>query len=156
MLRGLSRQVSMAFDNVIETLLHRADAEAVFLCNEAGQVLASRMTRGRYERDTLAALAAGSFFATREIARLVGEPEFRCVMHQGASKGIYIQNMKLDLLLVVIFGADTNAGLIKLCAETLCEGLDRRFRRGDAKAAMDEPLAGIQLNVRQGSLFERA
>ena len=73
--------------------------------------------------DNIAALAAGSFYATLEMARLIGESEFRYLIHQGEKTSIYMESATQDLLLVVVFSKDSNPGLVKLYARHACDQL---------------------------------
>lgn len=116
MLMGITEERDRIIGQLLQDLLVKAESEAVFLCDRGGYILNQTAVRDYDHHDNIAALAAGSFFATREIARLVGEPEFQSVLHQGDNKGIYMQNVN-DLLIVVVYGPESNAGLTKLCAE---------------------------------------
>ena len=124
MLTGLTEAQCKTVDRLLMDLLIRSESEAVFLCNRGGYILAESVIREYAQNDNIAALAAGSFYATREIARLVGEPEFHCVFHQGDHKGIYMQNTRSDLLIVVVFGGESSPGLTKLCTEEIVGQLD--------------------------------
>ena len=144
MLRGLTARMNEVTENLLQELLVRAEAESVYLCNRGGCILNTVSVNPSAQDDTIAALAAGSFFATREIALLVGEPEFRCVVHQGNRKGLFMQVTGQDLLLVVVFDGRTNPGLVKLYAAESCQALDDCFA---AATGEDEALAASLQSV---------
>lgn len=125
--------MTLEHNNLIENhlveLLVRAEAEAVFLCDRGGNILARKNTDSFGHQDNIAALAAGSFFATRELARLIGEPEFQCVFHQGSKTSIYMQATVYDMLLLVVFGRDSNPGLVKLYSEESCRALGDALKK---------------------------
>lgn len=153
MLTGLTEEQCRKVDDLLLELLVRAEAEAVFLCNRGGYILAESVVQEYEQNDNIAALAAGSFFATREIARLVGEPEFRCVFHQGDRKGIYMQNTTTDLLVVVVFGRQSNPGLAKLCSEEMVVHLDECLGSED-ESDVGEALRSLEIQINQdGVLF---
>jgi predicted regulator of Ras-like GTPase activity (Roadblock/LC7/MglB family) len=147
MLNGLTEELNKSVSELLADLLVRAEAEAVFLCNKGGYILAESMVRDYEHNDNIAALAAGSFFATREIARLVGEPEFRCVFHHGERKGIFIHNTKSDLLLVLVFGRQSSPGLVKLCTEETCVAIDKLLKDHPEGESIEAMMQGIELTV---------
>jgi predicted regulator of Ras-like GTPase activity (Roadblock/LC7/MglB family) len=150
MLNGLTEELSLKIDDLLLELLVRAEAEAVFLCNRGGYILADSMVQHYSHNENIAALAAGSFFATREIASLVGEPEFRSVFHQGDCKSIYMQVAAAELLVVVVFGRQSNPGLVKLCASETCRALERAFKKFGQNGEVETLLQSIELNVDGG------
>lgn len=145
MLSGLTEKQSRRIDDLLLEMLVRAETEALFLCDRGGYILAEALVEEYKHNENIAALAAGSFYATREIARLVGEPEFRCVFHEGDNKGIYMQNTAADLLLVVVFGRQTNPGLVKLCAEETVRELDA-FLKESNEEEMREAIGGLEVD----------
>lgn len=155
MLTGLTEEQCRMVDDLLLELLVRSEAEAIFLCNRGGYILAESLIQQYEQNDNIAALAAGSFYATREIARLVGEPEFRCVFHQGDRKGIYMQNTKQDMLIVVVFGNQSNPGLAKLCTEEMVTHLDECLAREGSAEEVANAIQGIDLQISQsGALFQ--
>lgn len=113
----LTEEASRAINGILETLLEKVEAEAVFLCDRGGNIVAEYSLAAYAHTENIGALAAGSFFATLELARLVGEPQFRCMNHQGEKTSMYMEGLTDDLLLVIVFGKDSNIGLVKLYAK---------------------------------------
>jgi predicted regulator of Ras-like GTPase activity (Roadblock/LC7/MglB family) len=121
---ALSEEVSQQINRVLRELLEQVEAEAVFFCERGGSIIASQSISPQDNEETVAALAAGSFFATLTMAKLVGETEFKNLLHQGEKTSIYMEGLKDDMILVVIFGKDSNPGLVKLYAKTACQQLE--------------------------------
>jgi predicted regulator of Ras-like GTPase activity (Roadblock/LC7/MglB family) len=61
----------------------------------------------------LAALAAGSFAATKELAARLGEAEFNTLHHQGKNANILVSTVDDDAVLMTVFGPETTVGLVK-------------------------------------------
>lgn len=155
MLPGLTALQCEAMENQLSDLLVRSESEAVFLCNKGGYILAASAVEDYEHNDNIAALAAGSFYATREIARLVGEPEFRYVFHQGNKKSIFMQTTALDLLLVVVFGESSNPGLVRLCADEMSSGLEAEFKAASEEKTLRAVLEETDISIRpDGSFFK--
>lgn len=104
------------FDQVTQTLvkcLKDAEAETIFLCERSGSVIAMESEKDMGQADNVAALAAGAFFASREIARMLGEDEFNTISQRGKKVGLFVQAIDGDFLLMVVYGDRTNQGLVK-------------------------------------------
>ena len=107
---GLSVEQSERLATAVEDLRAQTDAESVFLADHGGNLIASTGSGGEARLQNIAALGAGAFSATREMAALVGEPTFHSVFHQGERNSIYIRSVEPGFLLLVVFGRRTAAG----------------------------------------------
>jgi predicted regulator of Ras-like GTPase activity (Roadblock/LC7/MglB family) len=121
---SLSEDASQKINQVLRELLVQVEAEAVFFCERGGSIIASQAVSPQANEETVAALAAGSFVATLTMAKLVGETEFQNMLHQGEKTSIYMEGLKDDMILVVIFNKDSNPGLVKLYTKTACRQLE--------------------------------
>ena len=61
----------------------------------------------------IAALAAGSFAATRELARRIGEVEFNALYHQGNGSHMFMNSVDEDTIMITVFGKGTTVGLVR-------------------------------------------
>src|SRR5713226_2630876 len=61
----------------------------------------------------IAALAAGSFAATKELARRIGEVEFNALYHQGNGSNMFMNSVDDDSIMITVFGAQTTVGLVR-------------------------------------------
>lgn len=150
---GMSAQAisigqSRALENALADLVFESEAAAAILSDIGGNVFASTRGPEGFGLDTLSALAAGSFAATRELARQMGESEFQSVYHHGENTSIYIQGIAGACLLTVIFdNQTTTVGLVKLYAGKLLQqmapllaellGQDIRSIAADVRFEMD-------------------
>jgi predicted regulator of Ras-like GTPase activity (Roadblock/LC7/MglB family) len=125
MMSVVTREQSEQMGQILLSLLTRAEAEAAFLCDRGGNVLARQATQVYEQEDNIAALASGAFFATRVLASLLGESEFHHVIHQGATRSIFMQTMSCDLLLLVVFSRESNPGLVRLYGNDTCQEIDQ-------------------------------
>ena len=100
---------------ILSDLIEKTEAEGCVLCDGGGHVLIQE-GRGTKDPMLLAALGAGIFAGSKELARILGENEFSAVFHQGNRKSIFIRAVDGDVLLVVIFSCQESVGLVKLYA----------------------------------------
>ncbi|MBD3257433.1 roadblock/LC7 domain-containing protein, partial [candidate division GN15 bacterium] len=75
----------------------------------------------------LAALLAGSFASTKEIAKLVGEPEFSVLFHQGKKDHIHMTIVGERSIMAVIFDDRTTIGMVRLYAKETANELATVF-----------------------------
>jgi predicted regulator of Ras-like GTPase activity (Roadblock/LC7/MglB family) len=105
-----------------------------------------------FDTDSIAALVAGSFATTREVAKQLGETEFTVIFHQGRNEHIHIGLVAERALVVVIFDDRTTLGMVRLYAEELTQKLT------EALAAAQERQKGRSASVSQeyGQAAEQA
>jgi len=101
--------------NIAATLVERAEADGCIICDGGGHMLVEHGV-GTNDPLLLAALGAGVFAGSRELAAMLGEDNFSAVFHQGERKSIFIRAVNEEILLVVIFSKQDGAGLVKLYA----------------------------------------
>ncbi len=84
-------------------------------------------------------MLAGSFASTKEIARLVGEPEFSVLFHQGKKDHIHMSIVGERSILVVIFDDRTTIGMVRLYAKETATELAKVFEQIQDEAAGTKP-----------------
>ena len=100
---------------------------------------------------TIAALVAGSFAATREMAKLLGEDEFSVLFHQGKKDSIQLSLIGERTLLATIFDERTTIGMVRLYAKEATSKLMVIFREIDTRVDDD---GGVQAEL--GDYHEKA
>ncbi|HLU49480.1 MAG TPA: roadblock/LC7 domain-containing protein, partial [Planctomycetota bacterium] len=83
-----------------------------------------------------AALVAGSYAATREMARLLGEDEFSVLFHQGRRDNIQLTLVGDRTILATVFDERTTIGMVRLYAKEASEKLRKVFE--DIAARKDD------------------
>jgi predicted regulator of Ras-like GTPase activity (Roadblock/LC7/MglB family) len=76
---------------------------------------------------TLAALAAGSFAATRQLAEVLNEREFTLLFHEGRESNLHVMQVTEQILLLITFGHDTQVGRVRLYTSRALEVLKPIF-----------------------------
>jgi predicted regulator of Ras-like GTPase activity (Roadblock/LC7/MglB family) len=119
----LTTEQGRALNRVVSDLLVQTESNVVLLTDIGGNILTQAPNREDRNLPTMAALAAGAFAATRELALLTGETGFRCVSHEGDQAGLFVHSVGADGLLVIVFQRTTTLGLVKLYARKAAEEL---------------------------------
>lgn len=108
----------------LDTFLELSSAKCALLIDKEGHLVTRRGEPLGTSLDSIAALIAGSFAATREMARLLGEDQFNCLFHQGARDCIQLQLVGERTLLAIVFDDRTNLGLVRFYAQESVQNLE--------------------------------
>ena len=116
-------------DGLISKMLKGAEAKCALLVDKDGHLITRQGFTHSLDTTALAALLAGSFASTKEIARLVGEPEFSVLFHQGKKDHIHMSLVGDRSILVVIFDDRTTIGMVRLYAKETAVELAKIFEK---------------------------
>ncbi len=94
-------------------LLGKTGAKTAMLVSREGYNVVEVGDVSYFNTTALAALVAGAFSATREMARMVGEKGFSILLQQGESRHIHISLIQDLLMLVVIFTDNESIGRVR-------------------------------------------
>lgn len=112
----------------LQAFLRDAQGKCAILVDRDGQMLAKQGFTQDLDTISLSALAAGAIASTQEIARLLGEPEFAVLFHQGQHDHIHFALVGQRAILMSVFDDRTTIGMIRYVAaktvETLVEILE--------------------------------
>lgn len=105
-------------------LYSKTRAKVVLFADMAGQIIGERGDTADMNTTVLAALAAGDFAATAEIAKLVGEGDrFKLHFHEGEIKNVYLTNVGDQFFLIIIFDATVALGMVRVYTKKAIESL---------------------------------
>lgn len=122
------------------------------LVDKSGNLYVQAGNTGGLDLNTVSALAAGSFAATREIARRLGEGEFTALYHEGQNSSILMNALDFDCLLVTVFDQKTNIGLVRFYAQQLTHTLNADLHLAQQRNEQTEPLQ-IEADIQNKALF---
>jgi len=102
-----------SLDGILGEFLKKADADLTVVIDRGGNVMSQFGDTEVMDVTIIAALAAGSFAATKELARRIGEVEFNALYHQGNGSHIFMNSVDDDTIMITIFGRRTTVGLVR-------------------------------------------
>src|SRR5436309_5217959 len=100
-------------DSVLGDFLKKAEADLAVVIDRGGNVISQFGDMSVMDVTIIAALAAGSFAATKELARRIGEIEFNALYHQGNGNHIFMNSVDEDTIMITVFGKRTTVGLVR-------------------------------------------
>jgi predicted regulator of Ras-like GTPase activity (Roadblock/LC7/MglB family) len=104
-------------------MIKKAEAKCALLVDKDGHLITRQGFTQTLDTTALSALLAGSFASTKEIARLVGEPEFSVLFHQGQKDHIHISLVGERCILAIVFDDRTTIGMVRLYAKETADRL---------------------------------
>lgn len=129
-------------NRIIDKLLELSDANYVLLVDTEGHMITRRGTTPEaMDEENISALVAGSFAATKEMARLLGEDEFSILFHQGERDSIQLTLVGDRVLLAIVFDDRTTIGMVRLYAQQTARKLADLLERMDESSDDDPELA---------------
>lgn len=119
--------------------VRKSGARCCLLIDRDGHLVAKQGFADALNTSGLAALIAGSFASTAEVARLLGDTSFHDLMHQGSSSTIHIALVGERSLQVAVFNATTKPGLIQIMTKELAGRLDAILTEIRNRKPVDSP-----------------
>jgi len=101
----------------LDGFLELASARTALLIDCEGHLVTRRGEATEGSMESLSALAAGSFAATKEMARLLGENQFSTLFHQGQHANIQLTLVGDRTLFAILWDERTNLGMVRFYAQ---------------------------------------
>lgn len=99
---------------ICEELLRDSLAQAIFLVDKNGQLLAMTGRTAEIDTTSLASLVAGTAAATGSLAKIIGEDEFPVHVHEGERQHLHLSLVGEEHILTVIYDERSSLGLVRL------------------------------------------
>ncbi len=115
-------------DSVLQDYLQKSESDLAVIIDKGGNVISQFGDHEVMDVTIIAALAAGSFAATKELARRIGEVEFNALFHQGQGSHIFMNSVDEDTIMITVFGKDTTVGLVRFYSTSACQNLATLLR----------------------------
>lgn len=136
----LTAEDQMAIEQLLGDFVRKSESQWTAVVDKGGNLFAQTGDTGTLDLSILSALAAGSFAATHELAKRLGENEFSALYHEGQGMHILMSALFGDCLMVTIFSDQTNIGLVRFYAQQATGSLDDLLKAAQEKEATAEPL----------------
>jgi predicted regulator of Ras-like GTPase activity (Roadblock/LC7/MglB family) len=112
---------------ILVEFLREANARTGMIVDRTGQMVATVGEEPSFDPTAFASLTAADFSANDQLARMIGEPEFGSLFHQGEKESMYLADIARRVILVVLFDNRTTLGLVKLRVRQTVSELSKVF-----------------------------
>lgn len=123
---------------ILQNLVKNSGALTAMLITKEGVSMSQAGDTSYLNTTAMAALTAGMFSATREVARLVGEEQFSILLQQGENRHIHISLIQESKMMVIIFEDYQRIGLVRHQARKAGERLDEALGRDDREVRKED------------------
>ncbi len=152
-----TRAVHPWAEKPLETFISESGARLALLMNPTGQVFAQHGFTRAVDVMAAAALGAAIVSSTAEITKMLREPSFSTLNHQGPAHGVFLsafQSPSGPMVLLVIYGNESSLGLVHLFFEEFVNDLNE----ANPAPVPSEPVLAAdferELNQSLASLFQ--
>jgi predicted regulator of Ras-like GTPase activity (Roadblock/LC7/MglB family) len=132
-------------NRLLREFLKLSNAKCAMLVDKEGHMVTRQGVTRDLDVDTISALVAGSFAATKEMARVLGEDEFSVLFHQGKTDNIQLSLVGDRTLLTVIFDEATTIGMVRLYSAETTKRLADLFDKHEKEIKKNGAPAGEDL-----------
>jgi hypothetical protein len=142
----------------LERFVSEAGARLTLIMTPAGQVFAQHGFTRAVDVMASAALGAAIVSSTSEILKMLQEPQFRALNHQGERHGVFLSGFNTPrgrLLALVVFGTDSSIGLVQLFFEEFVRDLVAACPAQEAPRPVLAKDFERELNASLSTLFGR-
>ena len=122
---------------VLGKFLQKSRAETVMLVDEAGHLVARQGENPPMNEETVVALVAGTYAASRAMAEMLGSDEYSCMIPCIDGRNVLLLRAGDRALLAVTFGDDAPVSLVRTYALELVRRVEHIT--STALAREDEP-----------------
>ena len=136
-----------AIEAIMDAFLKKSVARCALLVDQDGHMITTRGKTENVDLDTISALVAGSFAATKALARQFGDEDFTALFHQGRGGNIQLSLVGERALLTALFEDNTTIGMVRLYASESAKRLGDIFRRQTARPVPGNGAASASKNA---------
>lgn len=126
-------------DGILNGFLRESSARTALIVDRTGQMVATVGEAPAFDPTAFASLTAADFSANDQLARMLGEPEFGALFHQGERESMYLADIARRVILVVLFDNRTTLGLVKLRVRAAVDELNQVFSEMFGRPRTDAP-----------------
>ncbi len=147
---SLSESDYRRISEYLTELLRESDARCAMVVDRTGQLLATAGEALSFDPTVFASLTAADFSANDQLAKMIGEPEFASLFHQGEKESMYLADVGRRLILVVLFNQRTTVGLVRLRVKQTVQDLSQLLNEMFGRPSHGQP------EPQKGGLLEGA
>jgi len=119
--------------SILDELVIKTEAITALVISRQGICLGQAGTAASLNSTALAALVAGMFSATKEVANIVGEDQFSILLQQGEKRHIHISLIGAKCMMVIVFEDYSRIGKVRFAARGVSSSLLRILEKNERK-----------------------
>ena len=127
-------------DDVLAKLRRVSGSKFVAVISTSGQPITTSPADIASDILSLAALTASSYAAARQLAEVLNEREFTILFHEGRESNLHVVQVTDQVLLLIMFGRETQVGRVRLYTTRALEVLRPVFEPVETSPGDSNPV----------------
>lgn len=115
-------------------LVEESQVRCAVLADSRGQIILTEGSPAGFDIATIAILSVASLATAMEMVNLVGEQGFEILLHQGDQQRVIVAGLSSLGVLVVLFDASAQLGVVQICVRDFVAEVARIFEHEQATA----------------------
>ena len=140
---------------LLRDVVTNSEAITALLITKEGTGLAEAGDTSYLNTTAMAALVAGMFSATREVARMVGEKQFSILLQQGEKRHIHISLIPDSVMMVIIFENYQRIGRVRHEANKASREIADILAKQESSSTQEEEVLTHQFKEYAISLIDK-
>lgn len=140
----ITDQHRATIDRCLDRMMSESEALCVMLVDISGMLLAWAGSIPANKAEAISVLLANGFVAARQVAAILGQPQFEAFLQQGKHQHILTEAVGANWILITVFEDRTSEGIVRLLSGRIVRDLNPTLQRVKTESAQmnrSRPLA---------------
>jgi predicted regulator of Ras-like GTPase activity (Roadblock/LC7/MglB family) len=121
----LTGEMYKSITEILSDLLLKTRANIIVFADTDGHAITQKGSTTGFNVNALAALAAGHYAATSEMARMIGENKrFKFIFHEGLDRNMYTCSVGENFILIIVFDVSIALGMVRIFTSKTVKALE--------------------------------
>ncbi|OQX86790.1 hypothetical protein B6D60_05485 [candidate division KSB1 bacterium 4484_87] len=153
----ISGELYKSISEIVNDLAAKIHARTVVFSDMNGHPITQRGVGTEIDLPSLSALGAGSFSATAQIAKIVGEKDhFRFIFHEGEKFNLFLSNVGNNFLLITVFDTSSALGMVRIYTKRAIQALEELLQESDSEESNESQFLDVEFSKILNQELEKA
>jgi len=153
----ISGELYRSISEIVKDLASKIHARTVVFSDMNGHPITQRGIGTEIDLPNLSALGAGSFSATAQIAKIIGEKDhFRFIFHEGDKFNLFLSNVGKNFLLITVFDTSSALGMVRIYTKRAIQALEEILKDADSEESSEGQFLDVEFSKILNQELEKA
>lgn len=153
----ISGELYKSISEIVDDLAAKIHARTVVFADMNGHAITQRGIGTEIDLPNLTALGAGSFSATAQIAKIIGEKNhFRFIFHEGGKFNLFLSNVGNNFILITVFDSSSALGMVRIFTKRAIQALEKILGESESSSGQQEQFLDVEFSKILNQELEKA
>ncbi|NOZ63285.1 MAG: hypothetical protein GXO74_16650 [Calditrichaeota bacterium] len=153
----ISGELYKSISEIVDDLATKIRARTVIFADMNGHPITQRGIGTEIDLPNLTALGAGSFSATAQIAKIVGEKDhFRFIFHEGEKFNLFLSNVGNNFILITVFDTSSALGIVRIYTKRAIQAMEEILGKTDTTDGEEHQFLDVEFSKILNQELEKA